>query len=262
MSAPLDLPSTFIPGWHDEDAVRCMKYNTLGRTGRAIYALTIGGAGFGGVYEDCADTAAAQAAAEIIEPLVRAGINMIDTAPWYGQGRSETVIGAALKAAAIPRESLYIHTKVGRYEQDPLRQFDFTAARVRASVQESLDRLQVTYLDVVQIHDPEFAADPAQLISETLPALAELKAAGVIRGIGITGYPLHILRYLVEHCPADIQIDTTISYARYTVHDTTLADSGTLKLLADAVCVRATLRPTRCVPAHVRCTRLRQPAAC
>lgn len=231
----IDLPSTFVPGWHDESAVRQMKYNDLGRLNRKISALTIGGAGFGGVYDDASATAAASAAAAIIVPLLRAGVNMIDTAPWYGQGRSEKVIGEVLRSTDIPRQAVYIHTKVGRYEKDPLQQFDFSAQRVEQSVSDSMRRLGVDYIDVVQIHDPEFLADPTQLTEETLPALQRLKQAGKIGGVGITGYPLHILRYLVAHCPADVQIDTAISYARYTVHDTSLADSGVLKYLQDNV---------------------------
>ena len=68
------------------------------------------------------------------------GINLIDTAPFYGLTKAETVLGKALRE--IPREKYYLATKVGRYgykEQD----FDFSAARVTASIDESLARLHV-----------------------------------------------------------------------------------------------------------------------
>ena len=75
-------------------------------------------------------------------------INLIDTAPWYGHGKSETVLGKAL--AGVPRRAYYLNTKVGRYDPEPDRMFDFTAARVTRSVDESLARLGCTYIDSVQ----------------------------------------------------------------------------------------------------------------
>jgi aryl-alcohol dehydrogenase-like predicted oxidoreductase len=72
-----------------------------------------------------------------------------DTAPWYGHGVSETVLGKAL--VGVPRRAYYLHTKVGRYQPSPAGMFDFSRERTIASVHESLARLGVEYLDTVQV---------------------------------------------------------------------------------------------------------------
>ncbi len=72
----------------------------------------------------------------------------VDTAPWYGHGKSEAVIGKAL--AHVPRAAYYIHTKVGRYTPDVRTQFDFSRKRVLASVEESRERLGVDVIDCMQ----------------------------------------------------------------------------------------------------------------
>jgi len=159
--------------------------------------------------------------------MVRSGINIIDTAPWYGDTKSETVLGAAL--IGIPREAYYIHTKVCRYKPEVDKMFDFSRERVLASIDGSLARLGVDYLDTVQVHDPEFAPSPEIIIRETLPALAEAQKAGKIKRIGITGYPMDILRILAERSP--VPLTTCISYSRYNLHDDSLASSGTLAFL-------------------------------
>ena len=162
----------------------------------------------------------------VVVAAVRAGINIIDTAPWYGFGESERILGRALKL--VPRSAYYLHTKVCRYLPGVLEQFDFTYDRTIRSVEESLERLQVDYLDAVQVHDPEFAPSLDIVLSEVLPALAYLQAAGKVRRIGITGYPLDALRYLADNCPPGIVIDTALSYCHFNLHDTSLVDSGTL----------------------------------
>lgn len=81
----------------------------------------------------------------------RRGINFFDTSPFYGITKSETVLGKAL--VGLPRDEIYVATKVGRYGEN---EFDFSAARIIKSVDESLARLQLDYLDIVQCHDIEF----------------------------------------------------------------------------------------------------------
>lgn len=80
---------------------------------------------------------------------LRKGINYLDTAPFYGQGRSEEVLGKALKD--VPRQAYYVATKVARYENDYARMFDHSAEKTRESVEKSLKLLGVGYLDVVQV---------------------------------------------------------------------------------------------------------------
>lgn len=123
-----------------------------------------------------------------------AGINFFDTSPYYGALRSEQVLGRALQG--LPRNKVVLSTKVGRYGPEQ-QHFDFSAARVTASVQESLQRLQTDYIDIIQCHDIEFG-DLDQVVSETLPALVRLRDQGIVRHIGITGLPLGIFPYVLD----------------------------------------------------------------
>jgi L-galactose dehydrogenase len=222
------LPPTFVRGFHDEATVRAMPYRALGGDGRLVSLLSFGASSLSGSFR--ADCTEAESCAVVVA-AVKSGINVIDTAAWYGHGESERILGRALQA--VPREAYYIHTKCCRYLPAVLEQFDFTYDRTVRSVEESLERLQLDYIDTVQVHDPEFAPSPDVVLTEVLPALAALQAAGKIRRIGITGYPLDILRYLADNAPAGVVIDTAISYCQYNLHTTKLVDSGTLAHLRD-----------------------------
>lgn len=145
------------------------------------------------------------------------GINFFDTSPFYGDTKSERALGVAIRD--LPREEIIVATKVGRYGADA---FDFSATRVTASVEESLERLGVSYIDLIQCHDMEFV-DLNQIVSETLPALLELKKAGKVRHIGITGLPLSIFRYVLDRVPENT-VDCVLSYCHYTICDTSLKD--------------------------------------
>ncbi len=170
------LPPTYVEGWHDPAAVRRMPYRPLGRDGRLVSLLSFGASSLAGVFRKDVTESENHA---VVAAAIKAGINVIDTAPWYGFGESEKILGRALKP--IPRAAYYLHTKVGRYLPDVTAQFDFTYDRTIASVHESLARMGVDYIDAVQVHDPEFAPSLDIVLSETLPALAALKAEGKIK---------------------------------------------------------------------------------
>ena len=202
---PCFLPPTFVPGFHDEDAVRAMPYRRFGD--RWVSQLSFGATALAGLYTggSIADAATAK---EVVGMALRAGVNLIDTAPWYGHGALELILGEALEG--IPRSAYYLSTKVGRYFPGPLERFDFSYARTISSVSESLARLGVEYIDTVQVHDPEFAPSLDVIINETLPALEALRKEGKIRYIGITGYPLATLRELAARTP--VKVDSAISF--------------------------------------------------
>jgi aryl-alcohol dehydrogenase-like predicted oxidoreductase len=122
------------------------------------------------------------------------------------------VLGKALRE--IPRDSYYLATKVGRYGSD---EFDFSADRVTASVDESLARLGVEHVDVIQCHDIEFG-DLNQIVDETLPALDRVREQGKARFIGITGLPLSVFTKIGERA----EIDMVLSYCHYCLNDTAL----------------------------------------
>ncbi|KAJ9573803.1 hypothetical protein L9F63_008840 [Diploptera punctata] len=212
----MSLPETFVPGFHDEAAVRKMRYNTLGKTGLQVSKLSFGGGPLGGknTYGEFEE---ADAIATVRESL-KLGINYIDTAPWYGQGRSEEVLGKALKG--IPRKAYYIATKVGRYDLDPRKTFDFSRGKTLWSVDKSLKLLGLDYVDVIQVHDVEFAPSVDIVANETLPALQSVVEAGKARYIGVTGYPVSAIKEVVER--SAINVSVILSYTRDTLIDDTL----------------------------------------
>ncbi|KAF6257021.1 NADP-dependent oxidoreductase domain-containing protein [Scenedesmus sp. NREL 46B-D3] len=101
--------------------------------------------------------------------------------------------------------------------------FDFSAERMAASVRESLARLQIPYIDIIQCHDIEFGSLD-QVINETLPALQQLKAQGLVRCVGVTGLPLKALQYVLDRVPPGT-VDVILSYCHYSLNDTSLADA-------------------------------------
>jgi L-galactose dehydrogenase len=186
-----------------------MQYRPLGRTGLTVSMLGYGASPLGGVFGRIDE----QAGIRAVRTALELGVNIIDVAPYYGATVAETVLGRALRG--VDRDSYLLASKVGRYGDS---EFDFSAARVTASVEESLSRLGTDHLDLVQCHDIEFG-DLDQIIGETLPALAGLREAGKVRFLGITGYPLPALARVAAAVP----VDTVLSYCRYTLLDRALA---------------------------------------
>jgi len=157
-------------------------------------------------------------AIKTIHEALKSGINYIDTAPWYGQGKSEELLGKALKG--VPRKAYYIGTKVGRYELEKDKMFDFSATKTIGSVAKSLKLLGLDYVDVIQIHDIEFAPSLDIVLKETLPTLESVVRQGKAKYIGVTGYPLSVLKEAIVGAPG--RFDVVLSYARYTLIDDTL----------------------------------------
>ncbi|XP_030572205.1 L-galactose dehydrogenase [Drosophila novamexicana] len=209
------LPVTFVKGFHNEEQVKRMEYRKFGKTGLEISKIAFGGgalcANYGFDLEEGIRT---------VHDALKAGINYIDTAPWYGQGRSEEVLGKALRD--VPREAYYIATKVARYELDYEHMFDFSAQKTRESVEKSLQLLGLDYVDVIQIHDIEFAENLEIVLNETLPTLEQLVKEGKAKFIGLSAYPISVLKECISR--AEGRFDTVLTYARYTLADNTLLD--------------------------------------
>ena len=195
-----------------------MEYRILGKTGLKVSTLSLGASSLGGgVFRAVEETEAIRT----VETAFDLGINLIDVSPFYGLTRAETVLGKALRN--IPRDRYYLATKVGRYGDG---EFDFSAKRVTASVDESLKRLGVEYVDIIQSHDNEYG-DLDQVVNETLPALRRIQETGKVRFVGVTGYPLKIFESILQRA----EIYTILSYNHYSLNDTTLL--GLLPLLKE-----------------------------
>ena len=185
-----------------------MNYRILGKTGLRVSTLSYGASPLGGVFHGVDE----QTGIRAVHQAIDLGINFIDVSPFYGATRAETVLGKALKE--IPRDKYYLATKVGRYGSN---HFDFSADRVTRSVDESLQRLNVDSVDLIQCHDIEFGS-LEQVVNETLPALRKVREQGKARFIGITGLPLKIFTTVLDQAEAD----TILSYCHYALNDASL----------------------------------------
>ncbi|CAM8901457.1 unnamed protein product [Rhodiola kirilowii] len=173
-------------------SVAKMEARELGNTGLKLSCVGFGASPLGNVF----GPVSLEEAIGSVRRAFDLGINFFDTSPYYGGTLSEKILGKCLQTLNMPRSEYIVSTKCGRYANG----FDFSAERVTKSIQESLERLQLDYVDILQCHDIEFGSLD-QIVSETLPALVKLREAGKIRFIGITGLPLDIFTYVLDRVP-------------------------------------------------------------
>lgn len=193
-----------------------MIYNEIGKTGLKVSNLSFGASSLGGVFHSIRETEGIEAVFTAIEK----GMNFIDVSPYYGHYKAETVLGKALKE--IPRDKYILSTKVGRYGKDGVNTWDYSAQRATESVYESMERLNIDYIDLINVHDIEFA-DLNQIVNETLPALVALREKGVVGHVGITDLQLENLQWVIEHSPAGT-IESVLNFCHYCLNDDKLID--------------------------------------
>ncbi len=196
-----------------------MTHSPLGRTGLNVSRLSLGGAQFGQQY---GPLPTAQAA-EVVHAAIDAGVNLIDTSAFYGKGTSETILGEVL--AGGWRDKVAICTKAGRIDRD---EFDFSPAAMRASVEQSLKRLRTDRVEILLAHDIEFADDFERVFTDTADVLHRLKAEGKARFVGMSCFPLGLLRAAIERC----RLDVVISYCHFNLQNQLLLSD--LMPVADA----------------------------
>jgi D-threo-aldose 1-dehydrogenase len=173
-----------------------MEQNPIGKTPATVTALGFGGASAGNLYQETTDADTVTA----VDQAWAGGIRYFDTAPHYGLGLSERRLGAVL--GDRPRELFVISTKVGRLLQpnpwpagsdlaaggfavpDTLRRrFDFSAAGVRRSLEDSLERLGLDRVDLVYVHDPDDHVDEA--VAGAIPELIRMREEGLVTAVGV-----------------------------------------------------------------------------
>jgi D-threo-aldose 1-dehydrogenase len=204
-----------------------MQRRRVGRTGVQVTSLALGCAPLAGLFSPVGE----EQARSTIDAAWDAGIRTFDTAPHYGAGLSERRVGAALRER--PRDEFVLSTKVGHHlggataadgeyifaeGPDLARIWDFSRDAVLRSLEESLERLGLDRIDTVFVHDPDEHLDEA--IGAAVPALAELRDAGVIGAVGAgmstTGPLARIVR--------ESDVDCVLIAGRYTLLDQSAAD--------------------------------------
>lgn len=186
-----------------------------------ISHLCFGASSLGSVFRSTKEAESIEA----VEAAIEGGINFIDVSPYYGHYKAETVLGKALKR--IPREKYYLSTKVGRYGKDGVNTWDYSAKRATESVQESMERLGIDHIDLINVHDIEFQANMdgglQKVVDETLPALVELKKKGLVGHVGITDLQLENLKWVVEHSEEGT-VESILNFCHYCLNDDKLKD--------------------------------------
>ncbi len=193
-----------------------MDYREIGKTGMKVSALSFGASSLGSVFRATKESEAIEA----VFTAVDNGINFIDVSPYYGHYKAETVLGKALRD--IPRDNYYLSTKVGRYGKDGVNTWDYSAKRAIESIDESMERLGIDHIDLINVHDIEFA-DLEMVVAETLPALVELREKGIVGHVGITDLQLENLKWVIEHSPAGT-VESVLNFCHYTLNDDKLVD--------------------------------------
>jgi aryl-alcohol dehydrogenase-like predicted oxidoreductase len=155
-----------------------------------------------------------------IRAAVEHGVNVIDTAPAYGFGRSEEVVGKAIAEGDL-RSRVLIASKVALEWQDGSVFRNASRARILQEVEDSLRRLRTDYIDIYQVHWP----DPQVEMEETAEAMRTLFEQGKIRAIGVSNFsvdqmerfrrvaPLHVLQSPYNLFEREIEADV-LPYCR------------------------------------------------
>ena len=203
------------------------------RLDRYVSKLALGSAPLGGLFSEVTDLEAE----ETILAAVNSGINFFDTAPLYGHGNAEKRLGAALNKSQKP---YVISTKVGRVLKkftpeevagkvdglaayvgvDPtiFPVFDFSKAGILKSLEDSLQRLNISSIDIALIHDADDQID--QAIAESYPVLDDLRSQGVIKGIGVG---MNICSYATK-AVKQMDLDIILIAGRFTLLDQSAQD--------------------------------------
>jgi aryl-alcohol dehydrogenase-like predicted oxidoreductase len=163
-----------------------MRYRLLGKTGLYVSELCLGAMTFGGKgFWEAIGKLGQKEVESMIGIALDAGVNFIDTADVYSEGESERLVGAALAALERPRERLVVATKVrGRVGPGP-NDAGLSRGHVLSSIDASLKRLGLDYVDLYQIH----GVDPTTPIEETVRALDDVVRSGKARYVGYCNLP-------------------------------------------------------------------------
>src|SRR5207253_3705446 len=167
-----------------------MKHKVLGRTGMKVSELCLGTMTFGEKFFNIGVVNQAGANTMVARSLA-AGINFFDTADVYSYGESETILGQALKDAGVARDKVIVATKVrGAMSQgatagtDDLNNVGLSRQHIFSSIEHSLGRLGMDYVDLYQVHGWDILTP----VEETVRALDDLVREGKVRYVGCSNW--------------------------------------------------------------------------
>jgi len=171
-----------------------MDYRRIRNIGLPVSPLCLGTWAFGGdawwgKQED-------RDSVEVLDVVIKEGINIFDTAPVYGRGRSEKIIGNYLQKRKI-RDKVTLATKLGLSWQGAKISYNLTKKRMLEEVDESRKRLETDYFDLYQVHWP----DPNTSIKEIAEVMFSLLNKGITKAVGVSNFSLEELREFIKYCP-------------------------------------------------------------
>ena len=185
-------------------SVNEMEYRIFGKTGWKVSEIGLGGSWFYGRPEMGLKPVSHGVA--VVERALELGVNYFDTAPLYGRGRSEEVLGVALSGV---REPYYLATKVGYYPEP----FDYTRDSVWRGLDASLKRLKRDHVHLLQVHEAEKAGWPGLFdAGQTIEALLEIQSQGICDYIGLTGSDLDLMSRVLKETDVFVSVITFCKY--------------------------------------------------
>lgn len=174
-----------------------MRYTHLKNADVDVSQVAVGTWALGG--DSFGENANLDGCMSAIRTMLEQGVNLVDTAPCYGNGTSEKIVGAALRG--VDRESYLLSTKVGLVTSPAGYDRDSSFKNIMREVESSLVNLRTDYIDFYFVHWP----DASTRFSETMSALALLKEQGKVRHIGVSNFTTEMIEECQQYAPIDVQ---------------------------------------------------------
>ena len=188
-----------------------MKKTIVGTTGVELSELSFGTSSLGNISNADGYAVPEERAQQTLDRFFQGPANLLDTSRNYGQGHSEARIGRAVQRYGGWPKGFFLSTKLDR-DPDTDR---FDADRAQASLEESLRALHLNAVDILHLHDPEYAADLSEITRKggALDALFAMKEAGIIKATGLAMGRIDIMLPLLR----DWDFDVIINHNRFTL---------------------------------------------
>ncbi len=181
-----------------------MEYRTFGKTGWQVSEIGLGGSWFYGRPE--MGLLPVSHGVGVVERALELGVNYFDTAPLYGKGRSEEVLGHALKDVT---ENHYLATKVGYYPEP----FDYTRDTIWRGLDASLKRLGRDRVNLLQLHEAEQAGwDGIMDAGRAIETMIDIREQGIADHIGLTGSDLGLMTRVLRETDEFVSVITFLKY--------------------------------------------------